>query len=114
MTEEDVLKKIILFLVGLLLSTTSWAQSASIAGNQAATKPPPRGKLVDLGGHRLHFDCRGRGLPTVIIENGSHDFSFDWIFVQSGIAKTNRVCTYDRSGYAWSDPRPTPHTLAQI
>jgi hypothetical protein len=51
----------------------------------AATDPPPKpqGTLVDLGGHRLHVHCSGKGGPTVVVENGLGDFSFDWSLVQS-------------------------------
>jgi pimeloyl-ACP methyl ester carboxylesterase len=31
-------------------------------------------------------------------------FSFDWALVQSPVAKFARVCTFDPSGTAWSDP----------
>jgi pimeloyl-ACP methyl ester carboxylesterase len=34
--------------------------------------------------------------------------------VQSRIARRTRVCSYDRAGYAWSDPGPVPRTLLQI
>jgi hypothetical protein len=43
-----------------------------------AAAPTPPGKLVDLGGHKLHVYCTGRGSPTVVVENGLGDFSFDW------------------------------------
>lgn len=33
-------------------------------------------------------------------------FSFDWALVQSGVAPRTKVCTYDVSGTAWSDPGP--------
>ncbi len=80
----------------------------------AQLQPRPPGKLVDLGGHRLHLYCTGKGSPTVVVENGFGDFSFDWMLVQSQAARFTRVCTYDRAGYAWSDPGPMPRTLAQI
>lgn len=80
----------------------------------ASTPPAPIGKLVDLGGHRLHLDCSGRGTPTVVIENGLGDFSFDWILVQQRVEKHTRICTYDRGGYAWSDPGPVPRTFDQL
>ncbi len=70
--------------------------------------------MVDLGGHRLHVDCTGKGGPTVVVENGLGDFSFDWILVQQRVARFTRICTYDRAGYAWSDPGPLPRTFAQI
>jgi pimeloyl-ACP methyl ester carboxylesterase len=76
--------------------------------------PQPPGKLVDLGGHRLHVHCSGAGRPTVVVETGLGDFSFDWALVQSEVAHYTRICTYDRAGYAWSDPGPKPRTFAQI
>src|SRR5579885_2633825 len=80
----------------------------------AAAQPAPSGKLVDLGGHRLHVNCTGRGRPIVVVENGLDDFSFDWVLVQNQVSKFTRICTYDRAGYAWSDPGPKPRTFAQI
>jgi pimeloyl-ACP methyl ester carboxylesterase len=70
--------------------------------------------MVDLGGHRLHIDCIGKGKPTVILENGFEEFSFDWILVQTKVAKFTMVCAYDRAGYAWSDPGPKPRTFVQM
>jgi len=80
----------------------------------SAQTPAPPGKLVDAGGHLLHLQVMGRGSPTVILENGSGDFSFVWSLVQPEIAKTTRVVSYDRAGYAWSEPGPTPRTDRQI
>jgi pimeloyl-ACP methyl ester carboxylesterase len=79
-----------------------------------ATPPKPTGRLVDLGGHRLHVNCTGEGSPIVVVENGLGDFSFDWVLVQSRVARFTRICTYDRAGYAWSDPGPRPRTFAQL
>jgi pimeloyl-ACP methyl ester carboxylesterase len=78
------------------------------------TPPAPPGKLIDVGGHRLHINCTGTGNPTIIMEAGAGDFSFDWSLVQPKIAKFARVCTYDRAGYAWSEAGPTPRTMRQI
>jgi pimeloyl-ACP methyl ester carboxylesterase len=80
----------------------------------ATSEPKPLGTLVDLGGHRLHLNCSGSGGPTVVVENGLGDFSFDWVLVQSRVSHFTRICTYDRAGYAWSDPGPKPRTLAQL
>ena len=33
------------------------------------------GKLYDVGGHRLHLDCRGQGSPTVVLSNGLGEVS---------------------------------------
>jgi pimeloyl-ACP methyl ester carboxylesterase len=75
---------------------------------------PPPGQLVDVGGHRLHINCTGSGSPTVVIEAGLGDWSTSWGFVQSEVAKTTRVCTYDRAGAGWSDPGPLPRDAAQF
>jgi pimeloyl-ACP methyl ester carboxylesterase len=80
----------------------------------SAATPPMLGKLVDLGGHKLHVNCIGKGSSTVVVENGLGDFSFDWSLVQNRVASFTRICTYDRGGYAWSDPGPKPRTFAQL
>lgn len=69
---------------------------------------PAPGKLVDVGGYRLHLLCMGQGSPTVIFESGVADDSLTWSAVQPAIAKTTRTCSYDRAGYGWSDPGPKP------
>jgi pimeloyl-ACP methyl ester carboxylesterase len=75
----------------------------------------PPGKMVDVKGHHLHLNCFGKGRPTVVLEGGAAaGFSFDWALVQPEVATTTRVCSYDRAGYAWSDPGPEPRTLSQI
>lgn len=78
---------------------------------------PPPGKRVDVGGWRLHLNCSGKNnanMPPVVLESGAGDFSFDWGLVQPEVARFTRVCTYDRAGYAWSDPGPTPRTMRQV
>lgn len=91
-----------------------WVNAISFPAKAEPSAPKPIGKLVDLGGHRLHVNCSGSGSPVVIVENGLGDFSFDWILVQERVAKFSRICTYDRAGYAWSDPGPKPRTFAQL
>jgi len=76
--------------------------------------PPPPGKLVDIGGQRIHLDCTGHGSPTVLLESGLGDFSPIWTFVQGPVSATTRVCSYDRGGYAWSDPGARPRSFAQL
>ncbi len=75
---------------------------------------PPTGKLYDGGGHLLHLHIQGKGNPVVIFENGSGDFSFIWDLVQPAISKTTLTISYDRAGYAWSEPGPAPRTGKQI
>ena len=65
--------------------------------------PAPLGKLVDIGGRRLHLLCSGQGSPTVVLEAGASAFAIDWTLVQRELERTNRVCSYDRAGMGWSD-----------
>ncbi len=73
-----------------------------------ARRFPPPGRLVDLGGHRLHLQCQGAGVPVVALEAGNLSFSLQWAWIAPGVARTTRVCAYDRAGYGWSDPAPWP------
>ncbi len=75
-------------------------------------------KLIDLGGHKLHFNCRGEavnGSPTVVMEAGLNSSSETWTNIQPEIATFTRVCVYDRAGLGKSDPPPRPpRTSSQI
>ncbi len=82
--------------------------AGAIARRQLEGRYPPPGRLVDVGGRRLHLDCSGSGSPTVILEAGMNEFSLSWAAVQPEIAKFSRVCSYDRAGLGWSDPSPLP------
>jgi pimeloyl-ACP methyl ester carboxylesterase len=71
---------------------------------------PPPGQRVDIGGYSLHVNCTGDGSPTVVVDAGNGDFSLGWQGIQPEVAKSTRICTYDRAGYGWSDPSPKPRT----
>jgi pimeloyl-ACP methyl ester carboxylesterase len=72
------------------------------------------GKLVDLGGRKMHLNCAGESSPTVILDSGLGDTYLSWRKVQPEIAKFTRVCSYDRSGLGYSDPSPRPRTSRVI
>jgi pimeloyl-ACP methyl ester carboxylesterase len=74
------------------------------AGDTAQNPPAPLGKLVDVGGYRVHLYCTGAGSPTVVIVGAG--FSFNWGLVQPEVAKITQVCSYDHSGIGWSDDGP--------
>ena len=74
---------------------------------------PPNGKLIDVGGYKLHVDVRGQGSPAVIMIAGSQAFSIDWALVAPEIAKVTKSVTYDRPALAWSDAGPLPRTFNQ-
>lgn len=78
---------------------------------------PPPGDMIDVGGYKLHIQCQGEarpGIPTVIVETGIWDCSQSWQVVQSELAPTSRICTYDRAGYGWSEKGLCPRTFEQM
>jgi pimeloyl-ACP methyl ester carboxylesterase len=85
----------------------SWAEA-----RDAKAYPPP-GQLVDVGGYRLHINCTGSGSPKVVVEAGWGDSSAGWAWVQPEVAKTTRICTYDRAGMGWSESSPEPRTARE-
>ncbi|WP_052517910.1 alpha/beta hydrolase [Archangium violaceum] len=96
----------------VLLVIGSVYQAVSAAAD--ARDFPPPGKMVDVGGHRLHLNCTGEGRPTVVLESGASALSSAWAWVQSEVAKTTRVCSYDRAGVAWSEPGQEPHDAVHV
>ena len=91
------------------------AFQAVIAQADSSFQYPPLGKLIDIGGWKLHLLGHGvdKKSPAVILEAGIGDFSFDWSLVQPEVAKFAPVYSYDRAGSAWSDMGPKPHTMHQ-
>jgi pimeloyl-ACP methyl ester carboxylesterase len=75
---------------------------------------PPPGRLVAVDGHQLHLFCTGTGEPTVMLEEGAGGASLNWVWIQRTVAATTRVCSYDRPGYAWSDPSDTPRDAETV
>src|SRR2546421_1931029 len=83
-----------------LLPIATLGQTAAAAQNS----PAPLGKLIDVGGYRVHLYCLGAGSPAVVIVGAG--YSFDWGLVQPEVAEFTQVCTYDHSGIGWSDSGP--------
>lgn len=100
--------------VPVILLALAGASYQVIESRLDARRFPESGRLVDVGGYSLLLNCTGVGSPTVVLEAGFSDLSVEWGAVQPEIAKSSRVCSYDRAGYGSSDPGPTPRTSAQI
>ncbi|MGI9229456.1 MAG: alpha/beta fold hydrolase [Gammaproteobacteria bacterium] len=87
--------------------------------SQIASAQPPAvpGRLVDVGGYRLHIHCTGmkaRGTPTIVFDSGTGGFSLEWSGIQQALSGRYRVCAYDRAGYGWSEYGPLPRTSKRI
>ena len=126
-------------LASVVVAATGCARSTADPG------AAPSG-LVDIGGGRqLYLECQGSGSPTVFIIPGKGSYAQAWNYVvpaddpirsspydvilqaqlrpgsdavQPTVAKTTRVCAYDRpntrpDGKDQSTPVPQPHTVQQ-
>jgi pimeloyl-ACP methyl ester carboxylesterase len=105
---------LLVLVILLVLLATSGLLYQGIASAVDASRYPASGKLIDVGGYRLHINCTGTGSPTVILDAGLGGSSLDWSLVQPGVATFTRVCSYDRAGYGWSDSGPKPRTSGRI
>ncbi len=105
------LGRVVVLVVVLILAGTIYESVAEAADIQAY---PPLGQMVDVGGYRLHINCTGTGSPTVVIEAGLGGWSLTWNSVQEEVAKTTRVCTYDRAGMGYSEASTLPRTAEQF
>jgi pimeloyl-ACP methyl ester carboxylesterase len=74
----------------------------------------PPGEMVDVNGHLMHINCMGEGSSTVILEAANLGMSAHWVRVQQQLAKSTRVCAYDRAGMGWSEAGPEPRDAKQI
>lgn len=85
------------------------------ARQRAVRDFPARGRMVDIGGRRIHVDCRGSGTPTVVFESGlDTNGSLSWSAVHDPVAQFTRACAYDRAGIMWSDPSSGPRDAGAV
>lgn len=110
-TGDDREVRVIVTLSAIILAGVAY-QRFALARHQRRHGPP--GRLIDVGGHRLHTICRGSGRPLVLLESAIAASSLSWARVQPAIAAFTQVCAYDRAGLAWSDAPCRPPTFAAV
>jgi pimeloyl-ACP methyl ester carboxylesterase len=86
---------------------------AALVGARAAEREaaaearyPPTGRIVEIGGQRVHAHVEGAGPDLVLIHGASgnlRDFTFDLAGRLSG---DFRVIAFDRPGLGWTEPLP--------
>jgi pimeloyl-ACP methyl ester carboxylesterase len=123
------MKQILLCLMmyATILALLMMACSSTAAGTATVSVPEPPAPasdelaptaltngLVDVGGRKIWFQCVGKGTPTVILEAGQGDTSYNWIKVQTGGDGSYRVCSYDRANLGESEAAPKPRTYLDM
>ena len=102
------------WLAAAILYTLAYGWPAPAAELPGLELESPPGIMVGLGSHRLHIHCTGEGSPAVIFESGLGGTSLDWSRVQPAVSEFTRACSYDRAGYGWSEPGPSPRHAARL
>jgi pimeloyl-ACP methyl ester carboxylesterase len=83
-----------------------------IASSQEKFSIKPLGKLIDVGGHKLHLYCAGEGNITVVLDHSLGGIE-GYLLIEE-LAKITKVCIYDRAGYGWSQSSFKSRTSEQI
>jgi len=116
-------------------TTTNTSTAAEPLSFEFIKNPP--GELHFIGTHRLHINCRltttvdsepdapadnhtsinseahNNGV-TVLFEAGLGGSALEWQAVVDNLPAGLTACTYDRTGYGWSDPFGTPRDVRHL
>ena len=104
-----------LYLVFAILALSAVGGAYQTVGEATdSTAMPATGRLIDVGGHKLYLNCVGSGSPTVVLEPGAGATSSQLGWITPAVARSTRVCVYDRAGRGWSEPADSPQDGAQI
>lgn len=110
------MKKILTVIVAATLATGVGVIMLGLVLRIAAVDVPPVGRLYDVGGHRLHLDCRGEpnGNPTIVFESGAATPTPVYHHLAENLSKTHRFCMYDRAGLGWSEASGVPTEIPGV
>lgn len=102
------------FVVCALIAVLLGAMYQTAGTRRDRKRFPPPGRLVDVGGHRLHLLESGSEGPTIVLEAGLMSTVLSWSSLQRELAESYRVVSYDRAGLGWSELGPMPRTAERI
>lgn len=100
--------------VGLLLAVAALRHLLTLA--RARRAHPPAGRLIDIGGYRVHLLAEGEardGRPPVVWFAGGHASGLAIHHLHRAFRGDTRSILIDRPGTGWSDTGPFPRTTAR-
>lgn len=100
--------------LGLLLGLASVRHLWTLSRARRATPPP--GRLIDVGGYRVHLLAEGSvppGRVPVVWFAGGHASGYSMHHLHRAFRGETRSILIDRPGTGWSDTGPFPRTTAR-
>lgn len=74
----------------------------------------PASRVVDVHGHAVEVLLAGRGVPTIVLVNGSGGPLAGWMKVFAALAERTATLAYNRPGIGCSAPPTEPQTAAAM
>jgi pimeloyl-ACP methyl ester carboxylesterase len=108
---ERIVLSLVLFFAVAITACTGFNTIARLWFH--AHHPTP-GQTYLVDGYKMYIECTGSGSPTIVLDAGLGNDSTIWAQVQPALAKTTRVCAYDRAGFGLSQARPAPRDADHI
>jgi pimeloyl-ACP methyl ester carboxylesterase len=99
----QVLKWLGYGLVALLGGGAIYQQVGMVLDGRLA---PPSSEMVSVDGRAVHLKCMGEGSHTFVLDAGAAAGVWEWSRLQPLLAKSGRVCAFDRAGLGWSAVAP--------
>lgn len=91
----------------MALTSVGGGYETIAAGTSGEADAVAGDRLIRVGDHRLNIRCFGSGSPAVVLEPGLGEPSSDMAArIAPRVARTTRVCVYDRAGHGRSDAAP--------
>jgi pimeloyl-ACP methyl ester carboxylesterase len=111
---RSVIKRSALALSVPLAGALASAAYQALGERRDRARHPAPGRLVNVGGRRLHLLATTGSGPPVVIITGAGVPCLEWVPVQRALAPEVPVILYDRPGLGWSDPAPGPRTAGRL
>jgi pimeloyl-ACP methyl ester carboxylesterase len=89
----------------LLAALSTWNL---VAEWQWRMRNPVPGAFYSIQGKQMHIVCTGTGSPAAVLESAAGARWMQWRKVQPALSAVTEVCSYDRAGHGWSEPRKGP------
>jgi pimeloyl-ACP methyl ester carboxylesterase len=106
-----ILKWLGYFAVAVVAAGAIYQQAGSALDRRLA---PPASQMIMVEGHAVHFACIGEGPRTYLLDAGAGVWSFEFGRLKPLLAKSGRVCTFDRPGLGWSEDMQGGHDAASL